>query len=62
MPAHTGLNILDRRKRKQKEDTESEKIDELYEFLNDSAVIKCFERSADEGIEENSNNRVPLII
>ena len=30
---------------KGKEDTERLKIDELYEFSNDSTMIKCFERS-----------------
>ena len=28
---------------KGKEDTEGHKIDELYEFSNDSTMIKCFE-------------------
>ena len=31
-------------------------IDELYEFSNDSTIIKCFERSTVERIEENSND------
>ena len=41
---------------KGKEDTESHKIDELYEFSNDSIMIKCFERSTVERIVENSND------
>ena len=41
---------------KGKEDTEGHKIDELYEFSNDSTMIKCFERSTVERIEENSND------
>ena len=39
-----------------KEDTEGHKIDELYEFSNDSTMIKCFERSTVERVEENSND------
>ena len=35
---------------------EGHEIDELYEFLNDSTMIKCFERSTVERIEENSND------
>ena len=35
---------------------EGHKIDKLYEFLNDSIMIKCFERSTVERIEENSND------
>ena len=54
MPAHTGSTILDCRKRKRR--PEGHKIDELYEFSNDSTVIKCFERSTVERIEENSND------
>ena len=51
--AHTGLTILDRfSAEKEKEYTESHKIDELYEFSNDSS-LKCFERSTVERIEEN---------
>ena len=41
---------------KGKEDTEGHKIDELYEFSNDSTKIKCFERSTVERIEDNSND------
>ena len=33
--------------KKGKEDTEGHKIDELYEFSNDSTMIKCFERSTE---------------
>ena len=36
-PAHTGLTIRDRLLKKKKEYTESHKIDELYEFSNDSS-------------------------
>ena len=36
-PTHKGLTILDRLRKKKKEYTESHKIDELYEFLNDSS-------------------------
>ena len=36
-PSHTGLTILDRLPKKKKEYTESHKIDELYEFSNDSS-------------------------
>ena len=40
-PAHTGLTILglilDRLPKKENEYTESHKIDELYEFSNDSS-------------------------
>ena len=46
-PADTGLTILDRSPKKEKEYTKSHKIDELYE---------CFERSTVERIEENSND------
>jgi len=35
VPAHTGLTVRDCRK--EKEDTESHKIAELYEFLKDSS-------------------------
>ena len=35
---------------------EGHKIEELYEFSNDSTMIKCFERSTVERIEENSND------
>ena len=46
---------------KGKEDTEGHKIDELYEFSNNSTMIKCFEKSTVERIEENSNDvGVPL--
>ena len=51
MPAHTGSTILDCRKRKRR--PEGHKNDELYEFSNDSTMIKCFERSTVERIEEN---------
>ena len=54
MPAHTGSTILDCRKRKRR--PEGHKIDELYEFSNDSTMIKCFERSTVERTEENSND------
>ena len=42
--------------KKGKEDTEGHKIDKLYEFSNDSTMIKCFERSTVERIEKNSND------
>ena len=41
---------------KGEEGTAGHKIDELYEFSNDSTMIKCFERSAVKRIEENSND------
>ena len=41
---------------KGKEDTESHKIYELYEFSNVSIMIKCFERSTVKRIEEHSND------
>ena len=41
---------------KGKEHTEGHKIDELYEFSNDSTMIESFERSTVERIEENSND------
>ena len=41
---------------KGKEDIEGHKIDELYEFSNDATMIKCFERSTVERIEEDSND------
>ena len=47
---------------KGKEDTEGHKIGELYEFLNDSTMIKCFERWTVERIEENSNDVSRLFI
>ena len=53
MPAHTDSTILDSRKRKRR--PEGHKIDELYKFSNDSTMIKYFERSTVERIEENSN-------
>ena len=40
---------------KGKEDTESHKIDELYEFSNDSTMIKCFERSTVKRIEHSND-------
>ena len=39
-PAHTGLTISIAEK--EKEDTESHKIDELYEFSNDSRCNLMF--------------------
>ena len=36
-PANTGLTILDRLPKKEKEYTESHNIDELYEFSNVSS-------------------------
>ena len=36
-PAHTGLTILDRLPKKKKNTLKVPKIDELYEFSNDSS-------------------------
>ena len=41
---------------KEKEDSESHKIDKLYNFRMIQAVIKCFEKSSIERIEENSKD------
>ena len=61
VPAHTGLTILDCQKKKKK----TLKVTKLKSCLNFGmiqAVIKCFERSTVERIEENSNDASRCLI
>ena len=54
-PAHTGLAILDRLPKKKKNTLKVPKLTSCMNFRMIQAVIKCFERSTVERIEENSN-------
>ena len=55
-PADTGLTILDRLPKKKKNKLKVAKLTSCINFGMVQAVIKCFERSTVERIEENSND------
>ena len=55
-PADTGLTILDRLPKKKKNKLKVTKLTSGMNFGMIQAVIKCFERSTVERIEENSND------
>ena len=55
-PAHTGLTILDRLPKKKKNTLKVTTLMSCMNFRMIQAVIKCFERSTVERIEENSND------
>ena len=55
-PAHTGLTILDRLPKKKKNTLKVTTLTSCMNFRMIQAVIKCFERSTVERIEENSND------
>ena len=52
-PAHTGLTTLDRLPKKNKNTLRVTKLTSCMNFRMIQAVIKCFERSTVERIEEN---------
>ena len=54
-PADTALTILDRLPKKKKNKLKVTKLTSCMNFEMIQAVIKCFERSTVERIEENSN-------
>ena len=54
-PANTGLTILDRLPKKKKNTLKVTTLTSCMNFRVIQAVIKCFERSTVERIEENSN-------
>ena len=54
--ADTGLTILDRLPKKKKNTLKVTKLTSCTNFGMIQAVIKCFERSTVERIEENSND------
>ena len=56
VPAHTGLTILDRLPKKNKNTLKATKLASYMNFRMIQAVIKCIKRSTVEGIEENSND------
>ena len=51
-PTHTGLTILDRLLKKKKNTLKVTKLTSCMNFRMIQAVIKCFERSTVERIEE----------
>ena len=55
-PAHTGLTILDRLPKKKKNTLKVTKLTSCMNFRMIQAVMKCFERSTVERIEENTND------
>ena len=55
-PDHTGLTILDRLPKKEKNTLKVTKLPSCMNFRMIQAVIKCFERSTVERIEENTND------
>ena len=55
-PAHKGLTILDGLPKKKKNTLKVTKLTSCMNFRMIQAVIKCFERSTAERIEENSND------
>ena len=55
-PDHTGLTILDRLPKKKKNTRKVTKLTSCMNFRMIQAVIKCFERSTVQRIEENSND------
>ena len=55
-PAHTGLTICDRLPKKKKNTLKVTKLTSCMNFGMIQAVIKSFERSIVERIEENSND------
>ena len=55
-PAPTGLTILDRLPKKKKITLKVTKLRSCMSFRMIQAVIKCFERSTVERIEEISND------
>ena len=55
-PAPTGLTILDRLAKKKKNTLKVTTLTSCMSFRMIEAVIKCFERSTDERIEEISND------
>ncbi len=55
-PADTGLTILGRLPKKKKNTLKVTKLTSCMNFRMIQAVIKCFERSTVERIEENSND------
>ena len=55
-PAHTGLTILDRLPKKKKNTLKVTKLTSCMNFRMIQAVIKCFERSTVEKIQQNSND------
>ena len=64
-PAHTSLTILDRLSKKEKNTLKVTKLPSCMNFRMIQAVIKCFERSTVERIEENLGEYerlVPLFI
>ena len=55
-PAHTGLTILHRLPKKKKNTLKVTTLTSCMNFRMIQAVIKCFERSTVERIEENTND------
>ena len=55
-PDHTGLTILDRLPKKKKNTLKVTKLTSCMNFRMIQVLIKCFERSTVERIEENSND------
>ena len=55
-PADTGLTILDRLPKKKKNTLKVTKLTSCMNFGMIQAMIKCFERSTVERIEDNSND------
>ena len=53
-PVHTGLNILDRLPKKKKNTLKVTTLTSCMNFRTFQAVIKCFERSTVERIEETT--------
>ena len=54
-PAHTGLTILGRLPKKEKNTLKVTKLPSCTNFRMIQVVIKCFERPTVERIEENTN-------
>ena len=55
-PTDTGLTILDGLPKKKKKTLKVTKLTSCMNFGMIQAVIKCFERSTVERVEENSND------
>ena len=55
-PTHTGLTILDPLPKKKKNTLKVTKLTSCMNFRMIQAVIKCFERSIVERIEETDSN------